>query len=76
MDWEAHEIKVREEYDAHRAQIRSRSGMSAAGGGDGARYGTRGGGGVADAASGSSTPWRSREKQVEMGAKPVYNAIY
>ncbi|CBJ31731.1 hypothetical protein Esi_0278_0041 [Ectocarpus siliculosus] len=63
MDWEAHEIKVREEYDTHRDQIRSRSGMSTPGGGDGARYGSRGGTGVADAASASSMPWRSREKQ-------------
>ncbi|CAM9168820.1 unnamed protein product [Ectocarpus fasciculatus] len=63
LDWEAHEIKVREEYDTHRAQIRSRSGISASGGGDGTRYGTRGVGGVADAASSSSAPWRSREKQ-------------
>ncbi|CAN0019560.1 unnamed protein product [Ectocarpus sp. 12 AP-2014] len=63
MDWEAHEIKVREEYDTHRAQIQSRSGMTASGGGDGARYGSRGGTGVADAASASSMPWQSREKQ-------------
>ncbi|CAN0553127.1 unnamed protein product, partial [Ectocarpus sp. 12 AP-2014] len=63
MDWEAHEVKVRDEYDTHRAQIQSRLGMTASGGGDGARYGSCGGTGVADAASTSSMPWQSREKQ-------------
>lgn len=78
VDWAAHEVKVGAEYDTRRAMLQARAGIvSTSRGGKGApppslgRAGSGGGGneGASEDAmenSGpSSTPWRSREKQVQ-----------